>query len=66
MISGQLMQVWTRLVHRHENGQALTEYGLILALVALVGVVGLITLSNGTGTLYDSLNAIADALLGKV
>ena len=45
-----------------QRGQALVEYGLILALVALVAAVGLNTFAGGVGGLYDILEAAADAM----
>ncbi len=39
-----------------EEGQGMAEYGLILALVALVVAVALTALSGGLGTLFGRVN----------
>ncbi len=39
-----------------EKGQGMAEYGLILALVALVVVTGLTVLSGGLNGLFDRVN----------
>lgn len=44
-----------------EKGQALAEYGLILALIAVICVVALQTLGGGVNT---ALTAIANAVTG--
>ena len=46
---------------KEEKGQALAEYGLILALIAVICVVALQTLGGGVNT---ALKAIADAVTG--
>ena len=42
---------------RHEEGQGLTEYALILALVALVVVAGLTSFGGGLGNVYQRIIA---------
>jgi pilus assembly protein Flp/PilA len=42
-----------------ESGQALAEYGMILALVAVVAIAALTTLGL---TVTDKLNAVANAI----
>ena len=46
---------------KNEKGQALAEYGLILALIAVICVVALQTLGGGVNT---ALTKIADAVTG--
>ncbi len=47
-----------------EKGQSLVEYGLIIAMVVLVAVVGLVVFGNSLlGSLYDvNVTLIANAL----
>jgi pilus assembly protein Flp/PilA len=44
----------TRLQAR-EEGQGMVEYGLIIALVAVVAIAGLIILGPAVGSLFSSL-----------
>ncbi|NLU43087.1 MAG: Flp family type IVb pilin [Firmicutes bacterium] len=53
------MLFFLRQLFRREDGQGLVEYGLIIALVALV-VVGLLTQLGDT--LWDKFNEIIEAL----
>jgi len=46
---------------KDEKGQALAEYGLILALIAVICIVALQTLGGGVNT---ALTAIANAVTG--
>lgn len=39
-----------------ESGQGMAEYGLILALVAVVAVLALTTLGKGLSTKFDAVN----------
>jgi len=48
-------------LNRDEEGQALTEYGLIIALVAIVLIAGLGVLTGALDGVFDS---IGDALNG--
>lgn len=50
--------VWA-LTLRREDGQAMAEYGLILALVAVVAMAALTPLGTN---IYTKLQAIADAI----
>ena len=45
-----------------EDGQALVEYGLILALVALVALVGVAAMGTNVGGMYDVVKGIATAM----
>jgi Flp pilus assembly pilin Flp len=45
-----------------EEGQALVEYGLILALVALVAVVGVAAMGSDVGGMYEIVKGIATAM----
>lgn len=40
-----------------EEGQGMVEYGLILALVAVVVIVALTALGNGIGGIFNKVNA---------
>jgi pilus assembly protein Flp/PilA len=46
---------------REEEGQALTEYGLILALIAVVAIAALVAIG---GAVSGTLDDIASALTG--
>lgn len=57
----------SRLLHlrdQNERGQAMVEYGLIIALVALIGVVGMVSVGGGVGGLYTVINAASACLQG--
>lgn len=41
---------------KNEEGQAMTEYGLIIVVVALVAVVGLGFMGNDLNTLFDGID----------
>lgn len=41
---------------QNENGQGMVEYGLIIALVVLVIIIGLTAFGNGTSALFSSAN----------
>ena len=56
----RLSLLWLSL--RRESGQALVEYGLILALVTLVGAVGIISMSGGVDSLYATVKKAADCM----
>jgi Flp pilus assembly pilin Flp len=47
----QVMTVIRRLVHR-DDGQDLIEYGLLVALIALVAIAGLQTLGSTIQTVF--------------
>ncbi len=42
---------------KEENGQGMVEYGLIIAVVALVVVVGLTALGGDLSTMFTSIKA---------
>jgi Flp pilus assembly pilin Flp len=48
--------------NRHEEGQALVEYSLILALVALAAITGVATMSGGIDGMYTTVREIATAM----
>lgn len=54
--------VWTRVMKKWEDqeGQALVEYGLILALIAIVAVAGLVFLGHGV---TNQLNNVAQNIV---
>jgi pilus assembly protein Flp/PilA len=57
-----LMNLYTRLRYRDEEGQALVEYALILGLVAVVAIGALTTLgTNVTAVLSQIAAAIPGA-----
>ena len=47
---------------QREEGQALVEYGLILALVALAAITGVATMSGGIDGMYTTIRGIATAM----
>ena len=47
---------------QREDGQALVEYGLILALVALAAITGVATMSGGIDGMYTTIRGIATAM----
>jgi pilus assembly protein Flp/PilA len=55
------LQTWIATARDREEGQALVEYALILALIAVVSLVALEALGTGVST---QLQAIADAIAG--
>ena len=55
------LQTWIATARDREEGQALVEYALILALIAVVSLVALEALGTGVST---QLQAIADAITG--
>lgn len=55
------LQTWIATNRDREEGQALVEYALILALIAVVSLVALEALGTGVST---QLQAIADAISG--
>ena len=50
-----LLMVLARRSGRREEGQGMVEYGLIIALVAVVAIAGLIILGPKIGSLFSSL-----------
>ena len=57
LINRVCITTWTRL--RREEGQTMVEYGLILALVAVVAVVSL-------GVIGTNVNGVFDWVSGKI
>jgi pilus assembly protein Flp/PilA len=55
------LQTWIATNRDREEGQALVEYALILALIAVFCIAALETLG---GSVSDQLNAIATAISG--
>ena len=54
------------LRHRAEQGQTLVEYGLILGLISLVGLVGIAALSGGALDLYGVVQTAATCMANIV
>ncbi|MBT9152145.1 MAG: hypothetical protein DDT35_00359 [Firmicutes bacterium] len=50
------MKLFSRLV-KDESGQGMVEYGLIIAVVALVALVGLTAFGNQLATFFSGLGA---------
>lgn len=46
-----------KLLPEQEAGQGMVEYGLIIALVAVVAIAGLVILGPKIGSLFESLGA---------
>ncbi len=42
---------------KNESGQGMVEYGLIIALVAVVVIVGLTALGNAGNSLFDGISS---------
>lgn len=42
-------------IHSREEGQTLVEYGLIIALVSVVAIVGLMAIGDELGALFDEI-----------
>ena len=55
------LQTWIATARDREEGQALVEYALILALIAVISIAALQALGTGVST---QLQAIADAITG--
>ncbi len=60
------LQTWAArkyiaLTHKDEEGQGLAEYGLILALIAVICIAALTALGGGIST---QLNTLANAIVG--
>jgi len=49
-----------------ESGQSLVEYGLIVAMISLVGLVGLGLFGGGLTDLYDVLGLAANCMSNMV
>jgi pilus assembly protein Flp/PilA len=49
------MKAKLRRLFKDETGQAMTEYGLIIALIAIVVIVGLTAMSGQLNTLFQSI-----------
>lgn len=49
-----------------EDGQALVEYSLILALVALAALTGLATMSGGIDGMYTTIRGVATAMSDRL
>lgn len=55
-----------RRQNKRDDGQALVEYGLILALVALAALTGLTAMSGGVDGMYETIRGVADAMAGAL
>jgi Flp pilus assembly pilin Flp len=49
-----------------QSGQTIVEYGLILALISIAGLIGLGLFSGGLLDLYDLLQSAADCMSNMV
>lgn len=61
MINATMIKMLNRAQVRDEEGQALVEYALILALIAVFAIGALQALG---GSVADTLNSIASAIAG--
>lgn len=52
----QLLLANVQAAKKSEKGQSLAEYGLILALIAVVCIVGLTALGDNVNTMLDGLS----------
>ena len=52
----------TLLLQRDEEAQTLVEYGLILALISLMGLIGLGIFAGGATQLWDVVNSAATCM----
>ena len=57
----KLIAFW-RAQNQQEAGQAVVEYGLVLALISLAAIIGLTAMAGGIGGLYDTIETIASAM----
>ena len=58
----QLPENKGRMMRRKDQGQTLVEYSLILALIAIVGLLGVAAMQGSVDTLYDIVNRAGDAM----
>jgi pilus assembly protein Flp/PilA len=56
-INAFIVNLYTRLTGRDEDGQTLVEYALIIALVSIALVVGLQALEGGITGVFDDIVA---------
>ena len=54
-MNGSLPTPPRRSQRRHEEGQGMVEYGLILALIAIVAILGLTVFGHATSNLYSNV-----------
>jgi Flp pilus assembly pilin Flp len=55
----RVYQLWSRIGHKLQSGQSMTEYALILALVVVVGLATWATLgSKITSTIQSVVNCL--------
>ncbi|MFM1515404.1 Flp family type IVb pilin [Helcococcus ovis] len=57
-----------KFITQEEKGQSMVEYGIILALIVIVGFIGLLALSGNLKSLYQEgvFTKIKNAFLGKI
>ena len=54
-MKNKLTKLWIMLHTRKEKGQAMVEYGLIIALVAIVVIVAITLLGNNLSNMFNSI-----------
>ena len=54
-MKNKLTKLWVMLHTRKEEGQAMVEYGLIIALVAIVVIVAITLLGNNLSNMFNSI-----------
>jgi Flp pilus assembly pilin Flp len=59
-----MLASFLRAKYQSEDGQTLVEYGLIIALIAIVAVAGLTVMGGEVDGLYGVIEAVAEALVG--
>lgn len=60
-----MLNLLKRLI-REESGQSMVEYGLIIALVAVVVIVALMTLGDKLRALFEKLAGKVEDATGKI
>jgi len=56
----------SKQIRRLEQGQALVEYGLILAVIAIAALVSLSVTGGGIDGLYGTIRQVAEAMAARL
>lgn len=62
----QLMARLQETVWRGQRGQALVEYGLMVALISIMAIAGLVAFQQSTDNVYDQVKLAADAMVDSL